>query len=422
MIDHPVLAASERFGLRLGLDRIRRFLREFDTPQERYRVVHVGGTNGKGSVCAMVAEILRHQGFRTGLYTSPHLQRVNERIVVDGEEISDDALDALLRRIAALPRDPQDAPGEPEVAEDPLTYFEILTIAAFVHFAEVGVEVAVVEVGMGGRLDATNVVRPAVTAITTVGLDHTELLGPDVASIAGEKAGILKPDVPAVIGGVPAEALRVLRTIAQSRGAPLWVYGQDFHTTRDGAAFTWHGPGGVLSGLEVGMPGFHQVDNAAVAVAVTECLPLDLQCGLEAVREGLLHARMAARLEWVTPDVLVDSAHNADGAVTLAAYLRSRVPHRPRTLLLGCSREKDVHAIAVLLAPQVDRVLTTACAHSRALSPVQVATALEGLSVPVTPAGGVEEALATAQAGDGEIIVAGSVFLAGAVRDLLGAR
>jgi dihydrofolate synthase / folylpolyglutamate synthase len=422
MIDHPVLAASERFGLRLGLDRMRRFLGEFDTPQDRYPTVHVGGTNGKGSVCTMVAEILRRQGYRTGLYTSPHLQRVNERILVDGLEIEDDALDSLLRRIAAVPRELAAAPGDDEPSDEPLTYFEILTAAAFVHFAEAAVDVAVIEVGMGGRLDATNVIRPVVSAITTIGLDHTELLGPDVASIAGEKAGILKPGVAAVVGGVPPDALRVIRTIAQERGTPLMVYDQDFHITRDGETFTWHGPGRVLADLRAGMPGTHQVDNAAVAVAVTECLPLHLQCGGTAVREGLFHAKIAARLEWVTSDVLVDGAHNPDGAVTLAAYLRSREPRRPRTLVLGCSREKDVHAIAVLLAPQVDRVYTTACAHTRALSPEQVATALEGLSIPVQAAGGIGEALAAARALDGEVIVAGSVFLAGAVRDMLGVR
>ncbi len=422
MLDHPVLAASERFGLRLGLDRMRRFLREFDAPQDRYPIVHVAGTNGKGSVCTMVAEILRRQGFRTGLYTSPHLQRVNERILVDGQEIGDEALASLLDRIAAAPRERAAVPGDAEPTDEPLTYFEILTAAAFLHFAEVAVDVAVMEVGMGGRLDATNVVRPVACAITTVGLDHTEVLGPDVASIAGEKAGVLKPDVPAVIGGVPADALRVIRTIAQERGAPLLVYNQDFHVTRDGTTFAWHGPGRVITGLETGMPGTHQVDNAAVAVALTECLPAHLQCGEAAVRQGLLHARIAARLEWVAPDVLVDSAHNADGAVTLAAYLRSRQPRGPRTLVLGCSREKDVHAIAVLLAPQVDRVFTTACAHSRALSPGQVAIALEGLSVPVIPAGGIEEALAAARAEGGEVVVAGSIFLAGTVRDLLGVR
>jgi dihydrofolate synthase/folylpolyglutamate synthase len=422
MREHPVLAAAAMHGVRLGLDRMRRFMRALGSPHERYPIVHVAGTNGKGSVCHMVASVLQEQGYRVGLYTSPHLQRVNERIKIDGLEIGDRALDALLQRVAelgqSLGRDLIALEGEQEA----LTYFETATAAALLHFAEAEVDVAVVEVGMGGRLDATNIVRPVVTAITSVGLDHTEVLGPDVASIAGEKAGILKPDVPAVVGGVPADALRVIRSMAQTRGSRLVVYGEDFHLLRDGAGFAWQGPCSKRGGLSVGMGGHHQVDNAAVALAVLDLLPLELACDESAVRAGMASARVAGRLEWLAPDILVDAAHNVDGAVTLAAYLRSRSERPRRTLLLGASQEKDIRAIGALLAPHVDRILTTACSHPRAMAPANVAAALEGLSIPVMPAGPIEQALPLARAGGGEVVAAGSIFLVGAVRDLLGLR
>jgi len=422
MREHPVLAAAARHGVRLGLDRMRRFMRVLGSPQDAFPIVHVGGTNGKGSVCAMVAEVLTRQRYRVGLYTSPHLQRVNERIKVNGREVSDRSLDALLGSIAEQARAVGHALVDLGEDQEPLTYFETLTAAAFMHFAACEVDVAVFEVGMGGRLDATNVGCPVAAAITTVGLDHTEVLGPDVASIAGEKAGILKPDLPVVVGGMPLDALRVIRAMAQTRGARLLVYGEDFHLSRDGSSFSWQGPGTTRHGLTVGMAGIHQVDNAAVALAVIDLLPLTLTCDDQAIRTGIAQCRMPGRLEWVAPDVLVDSAHNLDGAVTLATYLRSRAARPRRTLLLGCSREKDIRAIGTLLAGHVDRVFTTAGSHPRALAPGVVAAALEGLSIPVMPAGLIEEALPMARSGGGEVIVAGSVFLVGAVRDLLGLR
>lgn len=422
MREHPVLAAAAMHGVRLGLDRMRRFMRALGSPQSRYPIVLVAGTNGKGSVCHMVAEVLQQQGHRVGLYTSPHLQRVNERIKVNGREIGDRSLDGLLCRVAELGRTLGRDLIELDEAEEALTYFETLTAAAFLHFAEAAVDVAVIEVGMGGRLDATNIASPVVAAITSVGLDHTDVLGPDIACIAGEKAGILQPDLPVAVGGVPQDALRVIRSMAQTRGSRLVVYGEDFDLMRDGSGFAWQGPCSKRGGLSVGMAGHHQIDNAAVALAVLDLLPLELACDEEAVRAGMANARVAGRLEWLAPDILVDAAHNVDGAVTLAAYLRGRADRPRRTLLLGASREKDIRAIGALLAPHVDRILTTAGSHPRAMAPGVVASALEGLSIPVMPAGPIEQALPLARAGGGEVVAAGSIFLVGAVRDLLGIR
>lgn len=418
MRGHPVLDAVAAGGVKLGLDRMRDFLAFLGDPHLRAPVVHVAGTNGKGSVCRMVGAMLRARGLKVGVTVSPHLQEINERFLIDDAPVSDGELDAALTALArardAWARDRLD-PAEGV----PLTWFELSIAAAWMLFARAGVDVAVVEVGMGGRLDATNVCFPAVTGIVTIGLDHTDQLGPDHASIAGEKAGILKPGVPAVVGPLPPEALRVVRAVAAERGAPLRVWGEDFRVVGDARSFIWEGVR-EIEGLSLGLIGEHQLVNAAVALALVEALPDPLRPGPEAVRAGLRAARNPGRLEWLGTDLLVDGAHNPDGAAVLAAYLASLPRDRPRTLLLGGGEDKDLHGVAAALAPEVDRILTTTSGHPKARSPWAVAAALEGLAVPVVPAGGVDEALATARAAGGLVVVAGSLYLVGAVRDRLG--
>lgn len=405
--------------MRLGLQRMRSFLGVLGDPHLRYPTIHVGGTNGKGSVCRMVGAMLEAQGYKVGITTSPHLQEVNERIRIGAKPISDADLDALVRRVDAAKRDwarRESAPDEPLA----LTYFEMTTAAAFQHFADVGVDVAVVEVGMGGRLDATTVVEPLACAIVTVGLDHTEYLGPDYASIAGEKAGILKPGVPAVIGPLPHEAMAVIRSVAAERGSPLSCFGEDFFTAGSSDDFTYRGPGTQREGLRLALAGDHQVINAAVALRLVDLLPDALRVSDDAIRVGLANARNRGRLEWLAPDLLVDGAHNPDGATVLANYLARLPKDRRRTLVLGAGSDKDVRSVAFALAPQVDRVYTTSGPHPKALSPGEVAGQLEGLPVPVSPAGPIEQALPLAREDGGLTIVAGSLYLVGAVRDLLG--
>ncbi|MDP2309027.1 MAG: folylpolyglutamate synthase/dihydrofolate synthase family protein [Pseudomonadota bacterium] len=421
MIQHPILAGLSQAGMRMGLPRMRSFMAWLGNPHVAYPTIHVGGTNGKGSVCRMVGAMLEAQGFKVGITTSPHIQAVNERIRIGSTPISDERFDDLMQRVDAARREWAAKELPPEEAF-PLTYFEFLIAAAFLHFAEERVDVAIIEVGMGGRLDATNVVSPIVSAIVTVGLDHTQHLGPDHASIAGEKAGILKPGVPAVLGPLPHDAMAVIRSVAVERGAPLSIFGEDYRASGDPGSFDYRGGGHVREGLRLGIVGDHQVVNAAVALRIVDLLPPALAVGEPAVRAGLLAARNRGRLEWLAPDLLVDGAHNPDGATVLANYL-SRLPRdRKRTLLLGAGTDKDVRGVAWALAPQVDRVYTTACAHPMARSPGDVAAQLEGLPVPVSPAGPLEEALPLAQADGGLVIVAGSLYLVGAVRDLAGIR
>lgn len=424
MIQHPLLSELARFGVRLGLQHMRAFLSHLGEPQLRYPTLHVAGTNGKGSVVRTLGAVLRARGLRVGEYTSPHLQRINERIHVDGAEISDSALSSLLEELSAAREAWARSGAADGLAEDSgLTYFEMMTAAAFVHFARAGVDVGVIEVGLGGRLDATNLLDPVVCGITSIGLDHTEQLGPDVASIAGEKAGIIQPGRPVVVGPLPGPALRTIRTIAADRGAPLVQPEIDYQIVRDhDGVVRFFGQEWQLQGLSLALQGGHQLANAGVALAMLERLPPHLRPTAAQVERGLALVSHPGRLERLAPDLLVDCAHNPDGAAQLAAALRE-LPEaeRPRTLLLGMSADKDARALVMALAPLFDRIVTTHCSHPRAESAGALAQRLVGVGVPVLPAGPVEAALPMVRA-EGPVVVAGSIFVVGAVRDLVGLR
>jgi dihydrofolate synthase/folylpolyglutamate synthase len=409
-----------RFGQRLGLERMASFLRWLGDPHQHAPVIHVAGTNGKGSVVRMAGAMLRAQGLRVGEYTSPHLQQVNERIVVDGKPISDTALTELLQQLVAA-RDVWIGAASSGTGGG-LTYFEVMTAAAFLHFCREDVDIVVLEVGLGGRLDATNVVTPAVSAIVSIGLDHTQQLGPDVASIAAEKAGIVKPGVPVVVGPLEPAALRVVRSIAAERDAPLVAPPDDFRVDdRRGQGFCYRGPERDLDGLELELRGGHQAWNAGVALALMDRLPAHLRPDDAACRAGLSTVQHPGRIERIEANLWLDCAHNPVGAEQLAIFLRDLPADvRPRTLVLGMSGEKDARGVARALAPLMERVFTTHCAHPRAMSAGELATHLVDLSCPVLPAGPIEEALPMVRQMPGPVLVAGSVFLVGAVRDLLG--
>ena len=341
MISHPVLSRLATGGVRLGLGRITSFLDEIGSPHRSAPVVHVAGTNGKGSVCALTSAMLRAEGLNVGTTTSPHLQQVNERICVNGQPIGDDTLSDLLEEVETLAHAFVERGEFSQEEGPPLTYFEAMVAAAFLHFQRTAVDVSVVEVGLGGRLDATTVVSPAVSVITSVGLDHTEQLGPDVGSVAAEKGGVLKPGAPAAVGSLPTEALGVVRSMARAAGVPLQELGQDFRVWGTPGSFSYQRRGQEIERLSMNLTGQHQVENAAVAITAVqllgEAVPA-LALGQEAVRTGLANARHAGRLEWLGPRLLVDGCHNVQAAMSLAAYLGSLPREGERVLLLGCSR------------------------------------------------------------------------------------
>ena len=405
----------------MGLDRMRHFMESLGSPHVAVPVIHVAGTNGKGSTVRLIASVLRAAGYRVGEYTSPHLQHINERIHVNGEPISDAELDALLENLDGARQKWAAGLDDFVPIDRVLTYFELMTAAAFMHFAAQDLDVVVVEVGMGGRLDATNVVDPIITAITSVGMDHMDQLGGDLGSIAGEKAGIIKPGRPVVTGAMDLEALRVIRAIAHDQGATFLAHEEAWRVElgRDGV-FSWFFNGRNELGLRVGLVGDHQVLNAGVALTVLATIadrfPIP---DWTHVLSGLASAVHPGRLELLRPDLFVDCAHNVQGASALARHLGGLEREAPRMLLLGASNDKDPRAMLGPLASHFDRVFTTHCSHPRATSAGDLAKQLVDVQIPVLPAGAIEDALEMALDEDGMVVVAGSVFLAGAVRELV---
>ncbi|MBI3666877.1 MAG: bifunctional folylpolyglutamate synthase/dihydrofolate synthase [Acidobacteria bacterium] len=409
-------------GAKLGLDRIETLLERLGRPERAFRSVHIAGTNGKGSTAAMVEAGLRAAGFRTGLYTSPHLVRINERVQVAGREIPDSDFAAAFEPVRAA--------TEQLLAEGALeahpTFFECVTALAFSHFRSAGVEHAVVEVGLGGRLDATNVVQPVVAAITPVDLDHEAWLGKTAATIAGEKAGILKQGVPAVFAPQSAEVREVLEAQARELGIPVVRAGVDWRAENirhhDGyyrfEALSYTGR--ELS-VELSLAGEHQVTNALVAIAVLDLVGLTGK----AIEQGLRQARWPGRLEKAaeSPDILLDGAHNPAGARALARYLEQHQRGRRIWLIYAAMRDKAVDEVAGILFPAAHRVFLTRVAMPRALHP----QALVSLVAHHHPQQQVSESLAEALAAargsakkEDIILVTGSLFLVGEARALLG--
>jgi dihydrofolate synthase/folylpolyglutamate synthase len=376
------LYARIPLGMRLGLEPMLAACAREGHPENAFASVHVTGTNGKGSVCAMVESIARAHGMKTGLYTSPHLSRFAERIRIDGEPIDDDTLVEVLHH--ALDAAPE------------LSFFETATLAAFLTFRRARVDVAVVEVGIGGRLDATNVIAsPRAAAITRIALEHTDRLGPTLADIAREKAGIAKAGVDLVLGPIPADLRAVIDAVARERGA----------TT----STTVH----VAVPETIGLPGDHQRENAAVAIALAS----RLGASEDAVARGLAAARWPGRLERIGP-ILLDAAHNPDGAFSLARYVRTLgVPAARTVLVFGALAEKDWRSMLEALAPlAASRIYVAPEVAARSAVDARTIAAYR----PGMVAGTVDDALAAAHAAGGDlVVVSGSMFLVGAARSRL---
>jgi dihydrofolate synthase/folylpolyglutamate synthase len=401
------------------LDRIRGLTELLGSPQLDQPVIHVTGTNGKTSVARLTTDLLVEHGLSVGTYTSPHLERVHERISWNGKEIDDDALDALLGLVAEL---------EPHLEAAP-SYFEILTAVALRYFADVAVDVAVIEVGLGGTWDATNVVDAQVAVVTNVSVDHVEYIGPTRADIATEKAGIVKTDSVLVLGETDAE----LRSLFADRNpAETLLRDRDFGITDNRLA---HGgrlvsiftPWGRATDVLLSLHGAHQADNAAVALTAAEAfLGRPFEHDLVATVFG--RARSPGRLEVVghQPLVLLDGAHNVAGAHALREALVEEFPASPRTLVVGFLREKDpVEMLTALGAADATRIVCARPPSPRALDPVEVARAAVELGIDpsrVEVADTVADAVSLAISGAGadeQVVVTGSLYVVGAARSVL---
>jgi dihydrofolate synthase/folylpolyglutamate synthase len=419
------LFALEQFGVRLGLDNMRTLVEALGHPERAYPCVLIAGTNGKGSVAAMVARALRETKRRTGRYTSPHLVDLAERIVIDGEPIDAATLDAVATHVL----DVEEACRADGRLAGHATFFEVTTAMALESFRRAAVDVAVLEVGLGGRFDATNVVTPMATAIVSIDLDHTGQLGSTRGAIAGEKAGIARAGVPLVVGDMGLEALSAIEAAAERIEAPLVHASEGVECLvmppepgaepRSGADVRIATPTRSYGPLTLGLAGEHQVGNAIVAVRLLE--EIDAQ-GLAvdgaAVETGLREPRWRGRLEHVAlrsgGALLLDAAHNAAGARALAAYLRAQPTQRP-VLVFGASADKDAAGMLATLAPVVGDIIVTASANRRSASAAALETAARDAGVDnrverVEPA---QAALDAAIARSSRVVVAGSIFLLG---------
>ena len=417
------LYGLERFGIKLGLDNIRTLLSLVGNPQEGLPAVHVTGTNDKGSVCAYVASVLQKAGYRTGLYTSPHLVRFNERIQVDGVPIPDED---LLRLWDGIQPAMKQMDGERAVNRP--TFFEVTTAMAFEYFRDRKVDAAAIEVGMGGRFDATNVVESRVAVVGRVGLEHTEHLGRTVDRIAREKAGIIKPSSRAVT--VDQEALPVIEARCRELGTPLTVVGRDVTLERmaqDLSGQRVRVKGGFGS-LEVTTPlvGSFQIENVGLAVAaLMELRKTGLEVPDSAIVSGLAATRWPARFQKIrtNPLVIVDGAHNGPAAAALASAYAELFPRRKCILVTGILADKDLASIAASLGPLAQRVVACRPKSHRAYHAEEVASAFRPFApseaVPAV-ADAIDRALSEAAADD-IVLITGSIYTAGEALEHLGA-
>ncbi len=409
-----------------NLDRPRALLTALSHPERRYPSIHIAGTKGKGSTAAFLASILHTAGRRVGLYTQPHLHDYRERVRINGTPITPAALTHTVTHLAAAAE--QLERETPELGQ--LTTYELGTALAFQHFADAEVDWAVVEVGLGGRLDATNVLTPAVAVVTALSLDHTALLGDTLAAIAAEKAGIIKPGVPVVSAAQQPAAAATLAAIATERAAPLALGGRDFTWSGDHRAGMVNGADWGYAGLELGLIGDHQLENAAVAVAVIETLRLTnrLEVSTKSVRQGLLNVRWPGRLEVLQtgptrPTVVCDGAHNGDSARRLVAAIRDWFPHERLHLVLGTSTDHDLAAIwAALRTLTPATVFAAASTHPRARPAADIAAHVSnGAGAKAMPSVPAAIHQAAQHAGPDDLVLAtGSLFVAAEARAVLG--
>jgi dihydrofolate synthase/folylpolyglutamate synthase len=419
MPDDPVerllgLARFERSGMRPGLERIEALLEGLGHPEVGLSILHVGGTNGKGSVSALSEAILRAAGLRTGLYTSPHLLSPTERIRIDGAPITRDGLAAHARAIEA------------RLQAGGITFFEGMTAVALSAFRAAGVEAAVLEVGLGGRWDATTVGAPLVSVLTRIDYDHQEYLGARLQEIAAEKAAIIRGGVALSAAQAP-EAADVIEARCREVGVPLLVEGRELgvqarRSDVRGHSLDLRGPGWALGGVDLALPGLFQPANAVLAVGAVRAFARAAGVDVPdvAIRKGAASVRWPGRFQVIEPPagrptVVLDGAHNPGGAAALAASLQHLFPATSTTLVLGISLDKDRAGILKALTPAATRLILTRATHPRATPPAELVGALPALEAPVTVEPDLSRALALALADPaaGVVCVAGSLFLVG---------
>jgi dihydrofolate synthase/folylpolyglutamate synthase len=429
----------QKYGIKFGLDNIRRLSRAFDQPHTAYGSIHVGGTNGKGSTSALIASILKHAGFRVGLFTSPHLVSFTERIKVDGLEITEHEVIDLAEEI-------RDVVARSEEDFSP-TFFEVIVMMAFLYFERKQVDVAVFEVGMGGRFDATNIIAPLVSVITSIDYDHKEFLGETLQEIAREKAGIIKSGVPVVVSPQERETMEVIKQKAHGENAQLYTFGEEFWSflkreTTSEIYFDYHSSNPVeIRDIRLPLTGEYQMHNASVAIKAAVIALEQLQVGvlqnqrdriISMIRNGLAETQWPGRLEMIheSPPIIIDGAHNPAAANALAKTLKRNYLEEYRSLIIviGIMGDKDARGIMEPLLPLASEVIFTAPQYSRAAAPETLSRIAQSLGyLHVRIARTVKDAVAMAreQAGDNScpslVVITGSFYTIGEAKEVIGA-
>ncbi len=430
-VDYSLTRAFRNAPEKFDLARMVAFMDYLGNPHRSYALIHVAGTKGKGSVCALCASALQAAGYRVGLYTSPHMEDYAERIQINGVPIPHEELIALVNEI------------RPELDKGTqLTTFEITTALAFYYFALKRVDVAVAEVGLGGRLDATNIITPLVSVITSLSMDHMEVLGDTLEKIAAEKGGIIKPAIPVVSSPQKGEALMVIENIAKAKGAPFYLVGRDtlfaphLQDLQKQTLWLWHpskqaGEGDVPLGparenrpLSITIPllGKHQVENAATAYTALQVIHrAGIALTEQDIQEGFANVQWPGRLEILhrAPFVVIDSAHNRDSACKLRQAIEELFPGRPVILVFGVSEDKDVQGMLQELSPITAQLIATKSVHPRAMPPELLMELAAAQNLQAECVHSVEEALEMAlrlASPETVVLITGSIFVAAGAR------
>jgi dihydrofolate synthase/folylpolyglutamate synthase len=412
---YAFLCSFERFGILLGLENISSLLSLLDNPQRKFPSIHIAGSNGKGSTGAFLSSIFREAGLKTALYTSPHLNDFRERIRIDGVMVSKEAVVAATRKVRTV------------YDRERTTFFELTTAIAFDIISQAKPDMAVIEVGLGGRLDATNTIHPLATVITDISREHEDYLGTGIAAIAGEKAGIIKERVPVVSGATRAEAQEVILGRAEKAGSAVRLYGRDFRAVRRGAEqFSYRSETSQWEDIRISMKGPHQIRNAGLACAVAEVLVgQGAAISEQAIRRGLAHTRFPGRFELVhrNPDVIIDGAHSPESMRLLRSTLRQTYPGKRPFVLLAALGEKQHLEMVRILAPLAQAVVCVKAQGDRALDPEVLAEEVRSCGTRAKTAETIEQGFDQlfARASAQDVIVAtGSLYMIGPVRKACG--
>jgi dihydrofolate synthase/folylpolyglutamate synthase len=402
------LYSLQKFGIKFGLSTTSHLLQALGNPHHGPKYIHIAGTNGKGSVASFLSTILQKQGLKVGLYTSPHLVRFTERFQINSQEISQEKTTNLIQQLRQVFN-----------PDEPPTFFEATTALALLYFAQEQTDIALIEVGMGGRLDATNIIHPLVSVITSISLEHQDFLGTTLIDIAQEKAGIIKQNVPVVTGVQDTSVLELFERICQQTSSPLYHIGRDFSLIKTLTGYRYQSPTRDLNSIHLGLKGRHQQTNAALALAVTDILQLQgIAFEDQALEDGLHECIWPGRMHIVsqTPRIVLDGAHNPQAIQALASSLEELFEYAKCLLVLGIMADKDIESILSAILPQADYVLFTRPKYERAIDPKDLMERARPWQTPGEVIASLPQALEKVQAyanNDDLILVCGSLFLVG---------